>query len=430
MGLYLTLALRNLRQGGRRTFLLGGAIAFVTLLLVTLSGLASGLETTLIRSASTLMSGHVNVGGFFKPTRSQVAPVLQGVGALRAQVHATLPDAEIVDRMRGWARLISGRSSFFVALAGVDIAEETRLADVLQVVEGDLDGLKQPGTVALFVRQAARLEVGIGDELTLSAATLGGADNTADLRVVAIIRDVGSLSALSVFVPKQTVRDLYRLEPDTTGAIQIYLDDPEAAVAAMARLRPVLEEAGHRLMKHSPKPFFMKLQEVISEDWAGQQLDLTTWRDEISFMAWIVTGFATLRWLLLSGLLIIIVIGIMNTLWMAIRERRAEIGTVRAIGMSRRQVLGLFLLEATLLGALAAAAGALLGAIAILVVDAVGIPIGQQAFQMVLMSDRLHLELRVVDLLGGVALITVITGLSALYPAWRAARLRPVTAMG
>ncbi|MEZ4463834.1 MAG: FtsX-like permease family protein [bacterium] len=117
-------------------------------------------------------------------------------------------------------------------------------------------------------------------------------------------------------------------------------------------------------------------------------------------MAWIVTGFATLRWLLLSGLLIIIVIGIMNTLWMAIRERRAEIGTVRAIGMSRRQVLGLFLLEATLLGALAAAAGALLGAIAILVVDAVGIPIGQQAFQMVLMSDRLHLELRVVDLLG------------------------------
>ncbi|MEZ4463833.1 MAG: hypothetical protein R3F43_04755 [bacterium] len=108
-------------------------------------------------------------------------------------MHAnSLPDAEIVDRMRGWARLISGRSSFFVALAGVDIAEETRLADVLQVVEGDLDGLKQPGTVALFVRQAARLEVGIGDELTLSAATLGGADNTADLRVVAIIRDVGS----------------------------------------------------------------------------------------------------------------------------------------------------------------------------------------------------------------------------------------------
>ena len=430
MGLYLTLALRNLRQGGRRTYLLGGAIAFVTLLLVALSGLASGLETTLIRSASTLMSGHVNVGGFFKPTRSQVAPVLTGVSGLRAQVHTTLPDAEIVDRMRGWARLISGRASFFVALAGVDIVEEKRLREVLQVAEGDLAGLEAPSTVALFMRQAKRLEVGIGDVLTLSAPTLGGAENTADLRVVAIVRDVGSLSALSVFVPKQAVRDLYRLEPDTAGAIQIYLDDPEAAVAAMARLRPVLEEAGHRVMKHSPKPFFMKLQEVVAEDWAGQQLDLTTWRDEISFMAWIVTGFATLRWLLLSGLLIIIVIGIMNTLWMAIRERRAEIGTVRAIGMSRRQVLGLFLLEATLMGAFAAAAGAALGAIAILVVDAVGIPIGQQAFQMVLMSDRLHLELRLGDLLGGVALITVITGLSALYPAWRAARLRPVTAMG
>ena len=155
------------------------AVSDVTLLLVALSGLASGLETTLIRSASTLMSGHVNVGGFFKPTRSQVAPVLTGVSGLRAQVHTTLPDAEIVDRMRGWARLISGRASFFVALAGVDIVEEKRLREVLQVAEGDLAGLEAPSTVALFMRQAKRLEVGIGDVLTLSAPTLGGAENTA-----------------------------------------------------------------------------------------------------------------------------------------------------------------------------------------------------------------------------------------------------------
>lgn len=430
MGLYFTLALRNLRQGGRRTWLLGGAIAFVALLLTSLAALASGLETTLIHSASTLLSGHVNVGGFFKTTRTQVAPVLTDVSRLRAEVKAAVPEAEVVDRMRGWARGISPQSSFYIALAGVDIREEKRLLDVLQVVEGKLLDLEQPNTVAIFARQAKRWGVGVGDALTLSAPTMGGAENTADLRVAVVLKDVGALSAITTYVPKQVVRDLYRLGPDTTGAVHLYLEDPLQASAVMNRLRPIMEAHGHRLMKHTAQPFFMKFEEVAGEDWAGQKLDLTTWRDEISFMSWVLTGFATIRWLLLSGMFIIIVIGIMNTLWMAIRERRAEIGTVRAIGMSRRGVLSTFLLEAGLLGLISAVVGTVLAAVAIVLIDRVGVSIGMEAFQMVLMSDRLYLELRASDLLTGVAIITTLTAVSALYPAWKAARMRPATTMG
>ena len=43
-------------------------------------------------------------------------------------------------------------------------------------------------------------------------------------------------------------------------------------------------------------------------------------------------------------------IGILNTLAIAIRERTREIGTLRAIGMQRRKVLWLFVLETALLG--------------------------------------------------------------------------------
>lgn len=430
MGLYFNLALRNLKQGGRRTWLLGGAIAFVSLLLIGLSALASGLETTLIHSASTLLSGHVNVGGFYKTTRTQAAPVLTDAPRLRREVKAAIPEAEVVDRTRGWARGISPRSSFYVALAGIDVKEEQRLLDLLQVEKGDIRELEKPDTIAIFARQARRFEVEVGDVLTLSSPTMGGAENTVDVRIVAILKDVGAMSAITTYVPKDTVRTLYHLGPTTTGAVHLYIDDPTEATAVMNRLRPIMEGNGHRLMKHSPQPFFMKFEEVVGEDWAGEKLDLTTWNDEISFMSWVLTGFATIRWLLLSGLFIIIVIGIMNTLWMAIRERRAEIGTVRAIGMSRRGVLGMFLLEATLLGAIAAGVGAVLATIGIVVVQAVGVPIGMEAFQMVMMSDRLYLEWRALDVLGGIALITVVTGVSALYPAWRAARLRPATTMG
>ena len=430
MGLYFTLALRNLKQGGRRTWLLGGAIAFVSLLLIGLSALASGLETTLIHSASTLLSGHVNVGGFYKPTRTQASPVLTDVARLRREVTAELPEAEVVDRMRGWVRGISPQSSFYLGLAGIDVKEEKRLMELLQVSQGSLSGLQEPDTIALFTRQAKRFEVGVGDVITLSAPTLGGAENTVDVRVVAILKDVGAMSAITTYTPKETVRKLYHLGPETTGAVHLYIDDPNDASEVMNRLRPVMEAHGHKLMKHSPQPFFMKFQAVAGEDWAGQKLDLTTWRDEISFMSFVLTGFATIRWLLLSGLFIIIVIGIMNTLWMAIRERRSEIGTVRAIGMSRKGVLGMFLLEAALLGTLAAGAGAVLATIGIVIIEAVGVPIGMEAFQLVLMSDRLYLEWRAFDVLGAVLLITFITALSALYPAWRAARLRPATTMG
>lgn len=434
-GVILQIAWRNLKQGGRRNWLLGGAIAFVTLLLVAMTALASGLETTMIRSASTLMSGHVNVGGFYKITRTQVAPVITDVARLRARVKAVAPDAEQVDRLRGWAKVVSPTGAFHAALSGVDIDEEARLRDVLQVVDGSLDALQPtadgPSNAALlFERQARRLDAKVGDDLTLSADTVGGVRNTADLRVGAIVKDVGSLSALTVFVPKGVVRTLYGLDPDASGAIQIYLKEPDQAPAVMRSLRSALQADGHRLMRHQPQPFFMKFERVISEDWAGQKLDLTTWRDEISYMLWILKGFSTIRWLLLSGLLVIVVIGIMNTMWMVIRERTREIGTVRAIGMSRGGVLSLFLLEGLGLGLIASVVGAIIGAMAIAALNAAEIPIGMDAFEMVMMSDRLILELRVSDLLSAVASITAITTIAALYPAWRAARMRPVKALG
>jgi putative ABC transport system permease protein len=54
------------------------------------------------------------------------------------------------------------------------------------------------------------------------------------------------------------------------------------------------------------------------------------------------------------------------------------------------------------------------------------VPISVQLF---LMSDHLHLSIHPSAVVKAILLITVITGVAALYPALRAARLRPVTAM-
>lgn len=60
----LLIAFRSLVQHGRRTALLGTAIAAVTALFVLLNGLSTGVRETMIDTATTLSTGHVNVGGF------------------------------------------------------------------------------------------------------------------------------------------------------------------------------------------------------------------------------------------------------------------------------------------------------------------------------------------------------------------------------
>gem|GEM_PF-6405150 len=56
----------------------------------------------------------------------------------------------------------------------------------------------------------------------------------------------------------------------------------------------------------------------------------------------------------------------------------------------------------------------------------IAVPISVQLF---LMSDKLHLAVHFQSLASSVALLTAVTALAALYPSFRAARLKPVTAM-
>ena len=295
---------------------------------------------------------------------------------------------------------------------------------------GRFEDLANPGAVVLFASQARRLEVVVGDAITVQTETRGGQTNTLDLQVVAVARDVGLLSNFAVFVTAADCRTLYQLNPDTTGAFWVYLQDIGDAEDAMNHLREVFAREGYVVMDHVPQPFFMKFDSVAGEDWTGQKLDLTIWRDEVSFLTWILTAFDTVTWMLSVILVAIIAVGIMNALYNAVRERTREIGTLRAIGMSRGQVLAMILLEALLLGALATTAGAAAGAIVALAIDAARFVIPVDAVRAILLADTLHLVVRPRAVATAVVSLTLLTGLAAIWPAVRAARLRPITAIG
>jgi ABC-type antimicrobial peptide transport system permease subunit len=111
-------------------------------------------------------------------------------------------------------------------------------------------------------------------------------------------------------------------------------------------------------------------------------------------------------------------VGMTNTILMSVLERTREIGVLRALGWSRRRVLGMILKESLLLSGLSGLVGIGMGVgltKVLATVPAVG-GFVKTAFTLTLLAQALGVSL-------------ALGSLGGLYPAWRATRLQPVEAL-
>lgn len=423
------IAVRSLFQHRMRSALLGGAIAVVTALLVTLTGVSVGMRNTLLVSATTLMSGHVNVAGFFKATASQSSPVVTDYQRVLSLVKAEVPELDyVVQRGRGWAKLVSDTRSMQVGIGGIDVLNEPGFRKVVQLKEGSLEGLNREDGLLLFEEQARKLEVKVGDKLTFAAPTFRGTNNTVDVTVVAIAANIGMLSSWNTYLSDKGLRRLYQLNDQTTGALQLYLKDIKDVKVVQERLRKVLGAAGFELLDPDARPFFAKFDSVNRESWTGQKLDVTNWEDETSFVQWFVTILSVTFAAVIFVLLVIIAVGIMNVMWITIRERTREIGTLRAVGMHRTVVLAMFMTEGFLLGLLGTLTGVTLGLVVSGAVNWAHVALPKGA-QLVLMSDHLVITPTAGWVSFAVVFITGTITVISLVPSFIAARMKPISAM-
>jgi ABC-type antimicrobial peptide transport system permease subunit len=123
--------------------------------------------------------------------------------------------------------------------------------------------------------------------------------------------------------------------------------------------------------------------------------------------------------LLVAGL------GITNTMVMSILERTREIGIMKAIGGSERQIRVIFLVEASVIGLIGAFAGIALGwaitRVANLVVNTQILPPGEDPVSLFYFPPYL--------ILGAIAFSVLVSLVAGVYPAFRAARIDPVRAL-
>ncbi len=124
----------------------------------------------------------------------------------------------------------------------------------------------------------------------------------------------------------------------------------------------------------------------------------------------------------------IILIGVVNTLRMTIRERTREIGTIRAIGMQKNDVRNLFILETLQLTAIACAVGIVLGIGVMGLLGSIRFDV-DNALSMILKNKHLYFQINPAGLAANFLLIMAIAGLTAYFPARRAAKLTAAEAL-
>jgi putative ABC transport system permease protein len=269
-------------------------------------------------------------------------------------------------------------------------------------------GAQAPEDVTALAALEARPAAKAGEaRIELLAANVHGAPNVASL--VAVKAEQQGFKELDDMLVgmhlAQAQRLLYGSERPQATAVVLQLMHTRQIPAAKARLAELLSTT------LQGEPYEVQDFEVLNPFY-GQAVGM--------FAA--IFGFMAV----LIGAIVLFTVG--NTMSMAVMERTAEIGTLRAMGLRRSGIRRLFVLEGLLLGLLGAAAGvvAALGVAAL--VNHSGLtwlPPGQ--------VDPVPLTVRVWGeaalILGTAAGLTLVAVVSAWWPARRAARMHIVDAL-
>lgn len=441
MKLYFTIALRNLLQAKRRAFLLGSAVALVTFIQIGLQSISNGYMEGLVRGATAVAAGHINVVGLFKHNISRMYPLLNDSDRVKTVINETLGEEveSMVDRNSIMGRIIGEKRSIYLLLQGIDLSSEKNLQTVLRPVEiiekdssrrilGSLDALDHPNQVVLFQSQADKLGANVGDIISYRAKTAIGT-NVISLKVGAIVEDVGMISQFFTFTSRAVVQELMQVDEHVGTRLLIYLKDRQQADRSLIRIRTALEESGFQLTDYQASSLMRRWPNLERQDWLGQRLDITTWEDDIREAEIVVNSIRGVSWMLLLILSIIIVIGIMNTVWISVRERTNEIGCLRAIGMGSRGVLVLFMVEAMLLGLIGATIGGLTGALVVNIVSALELPIHNEAMRIILFANQVNLQITLFEIVRAVLIFAGVTSFAALLPSIKAAHIQPLQAI-
>jgi ABC-type lipoprotein release transport system permease subunit len=398
-----TIAWRNVWRNRRRSQIVMVSIIVGVVAVMFNDGLSTGMIHQMLDNQIGSHVSHIQIHAKgFNDNR-----------VIQNYIHQPAVVEKALDHTRGvqhWSKrvttfglLSSAVNSSGGLIVGVDRNRETEVTSIKSsLVEGNyLSG--KPHEVVIGRRLADRLKVGLGDKVVGMASTLGGHVGSDLFRVAGIFETVSSdFDKMYMFVSIESAQDMLELG-DRVLEYAIIVDDISQVEKIKATLRQELGEDFEVLSYFDLLPLLVSQVEMYSQT---------------MYIIYLIIGLA-------------MVFGIINTMLMSVFERIQEFGVLMAIGMKNSYVFRMVMAEALILALLGTGIGLLLGVMLLLVLNSVGINFSMFAEGLTSfgVGAIIYPKLTINSIMSVVIIIPLTALLGSLYPAFKATRLQPVSAI-
>ncbi|MDF1536274.1 MAG: FtsX-like permease family protein [bacterium] len=402
------LAFRNLRRNFRRTLITVLAIGIGTGLALFGVGLGDGGHFQMIENGVSIGQGHLTFQkeGFLE---SPSNTLFIEDPALFMEIAGRSDDVDqAFPRIRGDGMLATAAGAEGVAYQGIDPTRPGEASIFRRSMsEGEFLTENAGAGIVVGARLADRLKLKVGRKAVLTTQDATGEITSTLLRVTGIFRTgSGAIDGSICLIPLAFLQEALSMNGGVTS-IALYIRNPFKHEETLQRIAAQIPEGPTHLYA-----------------WQTLQPDLRDYvviDDAFGYMIYAI-------------ILLIVAIGVLNTVLMSVMERRREIGILTAVGMEGGQVMRMLLTETVFITILGILAGLAMGLGVNWYFSVYGWDLSAMSPEEWSLAGtvidpvlRSHLRpQRAIILCGLVFLLTVTMG---IYPAWKASRTLPVEAM-
>ncbi len=322
--------------------------------------------------------------GLGKKQLDEILPLVENVNG----VALALP------RLKFQGLISKGDTSLVFIGEGVQPKSERQLAGhFVNIVAGHGLEYAEPSNIYQVVvgsELARLLNANVGDDISLMAVTSYGGMNALDATIIGISSSGSTeMDRLQLYAPLELAQQL--ILTDKISRLVLKLDATEHTVAVQAQLQQALPSLAVRNWQQL-SPFYDQMVALYSRQF-------------------LVFGVI---------LALVVLLTVLNSVMMAIYERKTELATLASLGIPPRQIQSSSIYEALLLGFFACTLAMGLGYILILVINAAGIempppPGRNQGYQLLLLF-------RTVDTIWIVLSGTLLSAMAAWWASRRIGR--------
>jgi putative ABC transport system permease protein len=397
----LRLALRNILRQRRRSYIAIAAIGFGVISMMLSVGYMEWIFWANRELATVNQVGHIQISkpGYHENGTSDPYSYLMPENSPTLQALKKIPEVRSISPRLAFNGLLSHNDSTLSFIGeGIDPDLDPSSHDII-VVAGKLLSNQDRKGIVLGAGLAANLGVKVGDTIVLLVNTPTGGINAVEGKVRGLVST--SMKAFDdnmLRVTSDLARELLRTKGAHLWVVTLQRTELTDSVMAQLHNTPSLK-AFEILPWHKLADFYNKTVELFTR--------------QMGVVKFIIA--------------VIIVLSISNTMTMSVMERTVEIGTSMALGVRKRRIMRLFLLEGGLLGAIGGLCGVTLGYLLAQAISAIGIPMppapgmSRGFIAGIIITPQIVAE--------ALTLAVSTTLIASIYPAWRASRLVIVDAL-